>query len=133
MFTIESYEKTIAQYTKEIEENRNNPCFYEPTPIVGMHDTGNSRYESALAMIRYCKSEIERIKEREEKAKEAERKMALKAEKAGMTLEAYKAEKEAKAKAKALKAKAKRYRAELEELNERKAYLEKWLAENEGV
>ena len=30
-------------------------------------------------------------------------------------------------------AKAKRYRKELEELNARKAYLEKWLEENEGA
>lgn len=57
--------------------------------------------------------------------KEIERLMRLPEYQAG------KAEEEEKKHARFIQQKAKRYRKELEELNERKAYLEKWLAEND--
>lgn len=129
--TIKDYEKKITKIMERIEANKNNPSFYESTPIFGMHDNGNSEYENEMAMARYYKRQIEKIEEKAKADAERERKIAIKAEKLGMTVEEYKAKKEEEEKAKAFKAKVKRYHAELEELNKRKAYLEKWLAENE--
>lgn len=128
---INGYKDRIAELVKENEANKNNPDFFESTPIYGMHDNGDSHYENNMAMIDYYKRLIAEEEEKAKKEAEKEKKIAFNAEKLGMTVEAYKAKKEKERAEKALKAKIKRYRAELEELNERTAYLEKWLAENE--
>ena len=131
METIKEYKNEIETIKAKIEANQTNPHYFEATPIWGMHDNGLSEYENDMAMIRYCEAEIERAEKREKERKEKERKIAIKAAKVGMTIEAYKAVLTEEKKEKALEAKAKRYRKELKELNERKAYLEKWLADFE--
>lgn len=130
-YTIEDYEKDIAEAMKVIEDNKYDKSFFEPTPIIDMHDTGCSRYEAKLADIKFCKAMIEQIKKEEQEEKEKEKKLALKAEKLGLTLEEYKEKLKKENDEKARKAKIKRYHKELEEINERKAYIEKWLKENE--
>ena len=131
VYTIKDYEKDIANAIKEIEDNKYNKSFFEPTPIIDWHDTGCSDYEAKLADIEYCKFMIEQIKKEEQEKKEKERKLALKAEKLGLTLEEYKEKLNKEIDEKARKAKIKKYHKELEKINERKAYLEKWLKENE--
>lgn len=131
IITIADYEKKIEAAKKRIETNKNNPKFFEPNTIIGMHDTDRSDYENELATIKYCESQILRIKEEAEKEKEKEKQLILKAKKLNLTLEAYKEKLEKEKKEKALKAKIKRYHAELKELEKRKIYLEKWLKENE--
>lgn len=130
-YTIKDYEKDIAEAIKEIEDNKYNKSFFEPTPIIDMHDTGCSRYEAKLADISFCKTKIEQLKEEAKRKEEKEKKLAFKAEKLGLTLEEYKEKLNKEYDEKARKAKIKRYYKELEKINERKAYIEKWLKENE--
>ena len=130
-YTIEDYEKDIAEAMKEIDDNKYNKSFFEPSPIIDMHDTSCSRYEIKLADIQYCKFMIEQIKMAEQEKGKKEKKLALKAEKLGLTLEEYKEKLKKENDEKARRAKIKRYYKELEEINERKAYIEKWLKENE--
>ena len=132
METIKEYKNEIEAIKAKIEANKTNPHYFEATPIWDMHDNGLSAYENDMAMIRYCEAEIKRAEEREKERKEKEHKIAIKAAKVGMTIEAYKAVLAEEKKEKALEAKAKRYHKELAELNERKAYLEKWLTDYEA-
>ena len=132
MMTIADYEKEIENAKKKIYTNRNNSEFFKTSPIFGMHDTGRSDYETEMVMIEYYKAKIEKLKEEAKEAEAKEKAITAKAEKLGMSVEAYKAKIEKEKREKALKTKIKKYRNELAELEKRKTYLEKWLAENEG-
>lgn len=131
--TITAYEIKIAELEKEIATKRNSIDYFKPTYRVDMHDNGLSEYENDMGMVRYYKTMIEEEKAKLAEAEKENQKIARKAEKEGLTVEEYKARETKRKEEKALKAKAKRYKKELEELNNRKAYLEKWLAENEAV
>ncbi len=79
---------------------------------------------STKAEIEYAKHYKEMMEKREAEA------IIRKAAKKGMTVEAYKKVEAKKAAEKAHIAKVRRYTKELEEMKNRVAYLEKWLAEN---
>lgn len=59
---INKYKEKIEKEKEKIDNNKNDFSFYKPTPILCMHDNGQSEYHNCLAMINYyeiCIKEIE--------------------------------------------------------------------------
>ena len=112
---------------ENILATNNNKDFYTPSD---MHCNGLSEYENIKATIRFNDCQIEELTKQIEEEEKQEKKNKEKAEKRGITVEELLKEESIKAMEKAKKAKIKRYEKELKDLEERKAYLIKWLAEN---
>ena len=128
---ILDYEKEIKKEEQKIEENKNNTKFYEKTEIYGMHDTGDSPYQTCKAWIRYYEKEIADCNERIERIKKREENLKKKAEKLNLTVDEYTKREEEKRETKRKKEKYNRYKKEVEELKKELEYKMKWIEDYE--